>query len=64
LYQGDIFDAPRCHIFDEEGKLKAIDNDDINHFALLVGYGSNDGNDYWILQNSWGKAWGDKGFFF
>ncbi|KAK2373084.1 hypothetical protein P8452_46243 [Trifolium repens] len=62
--KGDIFDAPRCHIFDEEGKLKAIDNDDINHFALLVGYGSNDGNDYWILQNSWGKAWGDKGFFF
>ena len=37
----------------------------INLAALLVGYGhdSASGLDYWIIQNSWGRAWGESGFF-
>ncbi|CAA7062474.1 unnamed protein product [Microthlaspi erraticum] len=33
-----------------------------NHVVLITGYGSNDGVHYWIIQNSWGLRWGEKGF--
>jgi hypothetical protein len=33
-----------------------------NHAAVLVGYGTDSGKDYWILQNSWGPEWGSGGY--
>ena len=36
----------------------------IDHVALVVGYGPTAGGSpaYWIVQNSWGTAWGEAGY--
>ncbi|VDN28426.1 unnamed protein product [Gongylonema pulchrum] len=34
-----------------------------NHAAEVIGYGVERGTKYWLLKNSWGDWWGDRGFF-
>jgi cathepsin L len=43
-------------VFDDCGK-DAI----LGHAVLAKGYGQDNGKNYWLIQNSWGKNWGEEG---
>lgn len=34
----------------------------IDHAVTLYGYGSDQGSKYWLIRNSWGGEWGERGF--
>jgi cathepsin B len=33
------------------------------HAVAIIGYGTEDGTDYWLVKNSWNEQWGDGGTF-
>ncbi|XP_072378113.1 cathepsin L-like proteinase [Diabrotica undecimpunctata] len=53
FYSGGIYDNKKCK---SESYL-------LDHGILVVGYGEEDNKPFWIIKNSWGKSWGEEGFF-
>ncbi|KAJ1426136.1 Peptidase C1A, papain C-terminal [Sesbania bispinosa] len=54
FYTGGVYDGENCT---KNSRYTTL-------VALIVGYDSVDGEDYWIVKNSWGKDWGEKGYLF
>ncbi|XP_053387976.1 cathepsin L-like [Mercenaria mercenaria] len=47
----------------DETHLSTCSSEKVNHAMLVIGYGtSTNGQDYWLLKNSWGTTWGLEGY--
>jgi len=61
MFQSGIYnDYEGCNA---NSKTKGVESQpNINHAVVLVGYGTENGQDYYILRNSWDVSWGEKGY--
>jgi hypothetical protein len=64
-YEGDENDGDG-HVEAEGGPSKADaepKREPDYHAMLLIGHGRQDGHEYWLIRNSYGESWGEKGYY-
>lgn len=49
MYSSGIFNNAKC-------------GTNLDHATLVVGYGVENGTEFWIMKNSWNTTWGEKGY--
>jgi len=52
FYSSGIYDSMYC----------AYSSESLGHAVLVVGYGTENEQDYWLVKNSWGPSWGEEGY--